>query len=160
MYDVSRLRPKTSGRFSSLMDMYERNYMLARVLIPDLRDMEGGVFRSVVPGCMTLELSEIAHARYTSTFNLTYRFGSELRFAKEPDLMLRLYHDARTCEVMSGLLSSRVQEDRRVRDLADGYRLNRFVGKWLSYCGRQGHSFKGCVAEPADIKPVSSPSLV
>lgn len=147
MYDARLLRPKTTGRFSSLMDLYEQNYMLARVLIPELREMDGGVFRSRVEGCMTLELSQIAHERYTSTFNLTYRFSSELRFAREPDLMLRLYHDARTCEVMSGLLPSRTDEDRRVRDLSNGYRLNRFVGKWLSYCSRQGHSFKGCVAE-------------
>lgn len=112
--------------------------------------MEGGTFHSRIEGCMTLELSDITHARYTSTFNLTYRFSSELRYAREPDLMLRLYHDARTCEVMSGLLPSRTDEDRRVRDLSNGYRLNRFVGKWLSYCGRQGHSFKGCtVRQPA-----------
>ena len=160
MYDARLIRPKTSGRFSSLMDLYEQNYMLARVLIPELRDMQGGVFRSRVEGCMTLELSEIAHARYTSTFNLTYRFSSELRFAKEPDLMLRLYHDARTCEVMSGLLPSRTNEDRRVRDLSNGYRLNRFVGKWLSYCGRQGHSFKGCTAEAEEGATSSDASLV
>jgi len=132
MYDARLLRPKTSGRFSALMDLYEQNYILARVLIPELREMQGGTFRSRVEGCMTLELSEIAHTRYTSTFNLTYRFSSELRYAREPDLMLRLYHDARTCEAMSGLLSSRTNEIRRVRDLSNGHRLNRFVGKWLS----------------------------
>ncbi len=134
--------------------------MLSRVLIPGLRELEGGVFRSRVPGCMTLELSDVVHSKYTSTFNLTYRFSSELRYAREPDLMLRLYHDARTCEVMSGLLSSRIQEDRRVRDLGDGYRLNRFVGKWLSYCGRQGHSFKGCRKESVDAIATPSGSFV
>lgn len=160
MHETSLLRPRTSGRFSSLMDLYEQNYMLARVLIPQLRDMEGGVFRSRVPGCMCLELSEVTNAKYTSTFNLTYRFSSELRYAREPDLTLRLYHDARTCEVMSGLLSSQVFEARRVRDLADGYRLNRFLGKWLSYCGMQGHSFKDSIAEPADITQSSDASVV
>ena len=109
---------------------------------------------------MTLELCDVANAPYTSTFNLTYRFSSELRFAREPDLMLRLYHDARTCEVMNGLLPSRTAGDRRVRDLSNGYRLNRFVGKWLGYCGRQGHSFKGCVAETEDSATSSDASLV
>lgn len=149
MYDARYLRPKTSGRFASLMDLYELNYMLCRVLIPDLRAMEGGVYLSKVPGCMTLELDEVVNAKYTTTFNLTYRFSSELRHAREPDLMIRLYHDARTCEVMSGLLSSKIDDERRVRDMDDGYRLNRFVGKWLSYCGRQGHSFKEVVREPS-----------
>lgn len=96
---------------------------------------------------MSLELDQVVNAKYTSTFNLTYRFSSELRHAREPDLMIRLYHDARTCEVMSGLLSSRVAEERRVRDMDDGYRLNRFVGKWLSYCSKQGHSFKDVVKD-------------
>ena len=160
MYEAKLLRPKTSGRFSSLMDLYEQNYMLARVLIPELREMEGGVYRSRVPGCMALELSDVTNAKYTSTFNLTYRFSSELRYAREPDLTLRLYHDARTCEVMSGLLSSQTFEARRVRDLSDGYRLNRFLGKWLSYCGLQGHTFKGCVAELADAEASTDASVV
>jgi len=52
-----------------------------------------------------------------------------------------LYHDARTCEVMSGLISAGRSESRRTRDLDDGYRLNRFLNKWVSYCLRQGHGF-------------------
>jgi uncharacterized protein YqiB (DUF1249 family) len=126
------------------MDLYEQNYLLMRLLAPELRHMGTGSFASRVPGAMVLELSDLAHSRYTSTFRLTYRFsgsGVRGRNDREPDLAIRLYHDARSCEVMSGLMPEGRFEVRRRRDLDEGRRLNRFLYKWLSYCLRQGHSF-------------------
>jgi len=90
---------------------------------------------------LPLELSAIEHNRFTTTFKLTYLFSSTSRHDREPDLTIRLYHDARTCEVMSGLIPAGRTESRRTRDLDDGYRLNRFLNKWVSYCLRQGHGF-------------------
>ncbi len=153
MYSTLMHKPRNSGRFASLMDLYEQNYLLMRLLAPDLKSMSQGSFVSRVPGAMSLELSELEHSRYTSTFRLTYRFsGSSLRGRnrREPDLAVRLYHDARTCEVMSGLMPGGRIEIRRKRDLEEGRRLNRFLQKWLSYCLRQGHQFGECseTAEP------------
>ncbi len=141
MYGTARSRPKTSGRFASLMELYETNYMLIRLLVPGLQGLEDPLYVSQPPGVMALELSQIEHSRYTSTFNLSYRFSAALRHEREPDLAIRIYNDARTCEVMSGLIPTDRQEIRRVRNLMDGYRLNRFLQKWVSYCLRQGHSF-------------------
>jgi len=123
------------------MEVYERNYMLVRLLAPDLREMTEGEHVSSAPGAMPLVLDRIAHDRYTTTFNLTYRFSSRHRHAREPDLSIRLYHDARTCEVMSGLLPGERLSPRRTRDLDEGWRLNRFLHRWLGYCLRQGHGF-------------------
>lgn len=150
MYDTSMIKPRSSGRFESLMDLYERNYMLMRLLAPDLRQMSGGCFMSNAHNAPTLELSDIRHSRYTSTFKLTYRFVIEDNGTKpyEPDLFIRLYHDARSCEVMSGLLPEDRTEDRRVRNLEEGQRLNCFLNKWLGYCLRQGHCFSECVVKP------------
>ena len=140
-------------KFSSLMELYENNYMLVRLLIPELRKLpqsqdvpdasnpEGKIYISSVEGCLDLELSAIEHSKYTTTFNLTYRFTGDLRNPREPDLTIRIYHDARTCEVMSGLLQGLKHGPLRRRDLHEGYRLNRFLSKWLRYCLRQGHSF-------------------
>ncbi len=88
-------------------------------------------------------MRDITHSKYTSTFKLTYHFEKTGPGRKpyEPDLFVRLYHDARTCEVMSGLLPEGRFEERRTRDLENGQRLNRFLHKWLSYCLRQGHTF-------------------
>lgn len=143
MYDTLIAKPRTSGRFASLMDLYEQNYMLVRLLAPSLRKMGAGEYLSEIPDALPLEMSGIVHNRYTTTFNLTYRFSDhgQGRQPREPDLTIRLYHDACTCEVMSGLISSCRVESRRVRDLVNGYRLNRFLNKWLRYCLRQGHGF-------------------
>ncbi|MBX2884687.1 MAG: DUF1249 domain-containing protein [Granulosicoccus sp.] len=143
MYSTVLNKPRTSGRFANLMDLYEQNYLLMRLLAPELRAMDGGDFVSHAPGAMPLELREVNHSRYTTSFKLTYRFSDSSRHRKtlEPDLDIRLYHDARVCEVMSGLLSEGRLEIRRTRDLEEGRRLNRFLNKWLSYCLRQGHGF-------------------
>lgn len=150
MYSTLLHRPRHSDRFASLMDLYEQNYLLMRLLAPELRKMHGHSFISAVPGAMSLEMSELSHSRYTSTFVLTYRFAEDSprgRSVREPDLAVRLYHDARSCEVMSGLMPEGRIEVRRTRDLDEGRRLNRFLNRWLSYCLRQGHSFSEA-AEP------------
>lgn len=125
------------------MDLYERNYMLVRLLAPELRSMEAGCFVSEAKDMPALELRDISHSRYTSTFKLTYHFAESKSGRKpyEPDLFIRLYHDARSCEVMSGLLPEGRFTERRTRDLEEGQRLNHFLHKWLGYCLRQGHTF-------------------
>ena len=146
MYNSLLHRPKTTERFTTLMEMYEKNYVLIRLLAPELKQMVQGRYVSSVEGAMPLELLVSEHSRYTSTFNLTYRFSGSPekgRRDREPDLAIRLYHDSRSCEVMSGLLPEGRIEIRRTRDLDEGRRLNRFLNKWLSYCIRQGHTFSG-----------------
>jgi len=143
MHTVATRKAATSGRFASLMELYESNYMAIRLLVPGLRSLPAGndlVYVSEVSDCLNLELSRIEHEKYTSTFNLTYRFASDSRNPREPDLTIRIYHDARTCEVMSGLLQGTRHGPLRTRDLTEGYRLNRFLQKWIRYCLRQGHS--------------------
>ncbi len=141
MHDTTINRPRTSARFATLMELYEKNYMLLRLLAPNLRDMGEGVYLSHPKGLLPLELSHIEHNRYTTTFKLTYLFSPGSRKAREPDLTIRLYHDARACEVMSGLIPSIRKDIRRTRDLQEGYHLNRFLHKWVGYCLRQNHSF-------------------
>lgn len=132
---------RTSGRFASLMELYENNYMLVRLLIPELRDLQNGRYVSRISDAMDLELSQIEHCRYTTTFNLTYRFENSLREPCEPDLTIRLYHDARTAEVVTGIVQTQRAESRRKRGLDNSWQLNRFLFKWLRYCLRQGHLF-------------------
>jgi len=143
MQTSTPLRPRTRERFVSLMDLYERNYMLLRLLAPNLRTMAEGDQVSEVAETVPLELAELRHERYTSTFRLTYRLSERYARGREPNLAIRLYHDARTCEVMSGLLPGEMLEVRRTRDLAEGHRLNAFLNRWLAYCLRQGHGFEG-----------------
>lgn len=153
MYNALLHRPKTTERFAALMEMYEKNYLLIRLLAPELKQMQEGTHVSKADGAMPLELTITSHSRHTSTFNLTYRFSETSgkgRREREPDLAIRLYHDSRSCEVMSGLLPEGRLEVRRTRDLDEGRRLNRFLNKWLSYCLRQGHQFSNQAIESAD----------
>ena len=158
MQNTTLLRPKTTGRFNSLMELYEKNYMLIRLLVPELKSLKNPSYVSQPDGLLPLELSCIEHNRYTTTFKLTYLFSSASRHDREPDLTIRLYHDARTCEVMSGLIPSIRTESRRTRDLDDGYRLNRFLHKWVSYCLRQGHCF-GDTHKPVHQEPTVSATV-
>jgi len=135
------------------MELYEKNYMLVRLLAPDLKSLPEKRYVSRPDGLLPLELSAIEHNRYTTTFKLTYLFSTASRHDREPDLVVRLYHDARTCEVMSGLIPSMRTESRRTRDLDNGYRLNRFLHKWVSYCLRQGHSFDANNPASSPVKP-------
>lgn len=150
---------RTSGRFASLMEQYEHNYILVRLLIPSLSDMHGGrLYVSRVEGCLNLELSQIVHDRYTTTFNLTYRFGADQRKHRQPDLQpdlqVRIYHDARACEVVTGILSTgRIsRKPRQVRSLDGTARMNRFLSKWLGYLLRQGHGFTYPAKAPAGAR--------
>ena len=153
MYDTLIYHLRSTGRFERLMDLYERNYMLVRLLAPDLRSLSEGCFVSEVDSVPSLELRDITHSKYTSTFKLTYHFNETEPGARpyEPDLFIRLYHDARTCEVMSGLLPEERLVERRTRDLDEGQQLNQFLNKWLGYCLRQGHSFCGQPVSPTEV---------
>jgi uncharacterized protein YqiB (DUF1249 family) len=157
MYNSLLSRPKTTERFAALMELYEKNYVLMRLLSPELKVLGSGVYVSQVNSSLPLELTVLSHSRYTSTFNLTYRFfegSSKGRNDREPDLAIRMYHDARTCEVMSGLMPEGRVEVRRTRDLDEGRRLNRFLNKWLNYCLRQGHQFPSVPSNPSQLDAV------
>lgn len=156
MYFPLLNRPKTTERFAALMDVYEQNYLLMRLLSPELKNLGLGAYVSQVNDSLPLELTVLSHSRYTSTFKLTYRFFDSSvkgRRDREPDLEIRLYHDARSCEVMSGLMPDGRVQIRRTRDLDEGRRLNRFLNKWLNYCLRQGHQFNG---DPCRSLPLSA----
>jgi hypothetical protein len=86
---------------------------------------------------------------YTTTLKLTYWFeesGGVL--VPDPDLILRVYHDARLAEAVSG-------RDRhthhKLRELAGDsgaeldrrWRINMMLNKWLDYLFDVGHSLHG-----------------
>ena len=130
--------------FAGLMDLYERNYILARRLVPVPPD-DGAARVSHVAGGLDLHLSLLERHPYTTDFLLTYRFDREDGKHLEPDLHIRVCHDARVAEVLAAQLrrspAFRFVSDGPV-ELAARWRANRFLFKWLSYCLHQGHSFR------------------
>ena len=132
--------------FAALMEMYEANYIRLRQLIPDLISWSDKDIRiSEVDGALSLyaRLEEIT--QYTVTLWLSYDFGESCPKARyKPDLLVRVYLDARQAEVLSRTCRFDVVDMRRQKGdvdtlLACKWRLNRFLYKWLGYCLRQEH---------------------
>ncbi len=141
MYFPELKSRKTSARLSRLMELYESNYVLIRLLLPDLQKMQHDSYVSKQPDCIDLKMTILERCKYTTTVKLTYIFAEDSEKSDEPDLTIRIYHDARTAEAMSGLIHGVRHEQRRVRNLEEGWVLNRFLYKWLKYCLYRNHSF-------------------
>ncbi len=124
--------------FSGLMDLYEHNYLRLRKIVPDLEIADEMI--SVSPGHLDLYLSVSERCKYTTMLRMTYQFQQNGKMVCQPDMHIRIYHDARIAEVQDRL-------DRKHRRIYSGqtleqkWKLNRFLYKWLGYCIFQGHYF-------------------
>ncbi len=125
--------------FSGLMDLYEQNYIRLRKIAPDLCLADNMI--SSVDGHHDLFLFVHERCKYTTMLSMTYRFGKPGRYLYEPDLHLKMYHDAKVVEVQH--LNSRSQGLIVVDDLLiKKWAINRYLFKWLGYCLYQRHFFQ------------------
>ncbi len=138
--DKSRTMHTPSARsFASLMDLYEYNYLRLRKIAPDLNIADEMV--SIVPDHHDLYMTVSERCKYTTMLNMTYRFGMPGKYICEPDLQLKVYHDAQLVEVQQlhsrsrGFLGINVEIEHK-------WIMNRFLYKWLGYCLHQGHFFQ------------------
>lgn len=139
------LSPVRHGRaanprsFAGLMELYEHNYMRLRNIAPDLEVADEMI--SSVPDHQDLYLSISQRCKYTTMLRMTYRFEVEHEILFEPDLHLKVYHDARVVEVQQ--FHSRSRGPMYLADLVEQkWLMNRFLYKWLGYCLYQGHYFQ------------------
>ncbi|MCP4429547.1 MAG: DUF1249 domain-containing protein [Gammaproteobacteria bacterium] len=138
--DQSKITQAPTARsFAALMDLYEYNYLRLRRIAPDLTIADKMV--STVPDHNDLYLNVNERCKYTTLVNLTYQFGSSNACQLEPDLHLKVYHDAQLVEVLN--LNSRSYGFLDINNTIDQkWRMNRFLYKWLGYCLYQGHYFQ------------------
>jgi len=128
------------------MGLYESNHVRLAMMLGELTEM-GGYYRSVGADNMTLHVSVLDIQRYTTTFKMTYWFDVDGEQVADPDLEVRVYHDARLAEVMSCRSSAR-NEVLRAFDADHGSELdkrwtrNTMLNKWLEYCVDLGHRFE------------------
>lgn len=147
-----RARPVS---FVSLMTLYESNYIRLRGLVGDVRGLSGRLV-SRAPADCDLHLEILEHSPYTSILRLTYFFGDAQAEIAEPDLEVRVYHDARLAEASRcarwvrhpGLESIRSQLS---RSLGERWLRNMLLNKWIDYCAERGHRFTA----PAADRPAS-----
>ncbi len=138
--DKTRIAHTPAARsFASLMDLYEYNYLRLRKIAPDLSIADEMV--STVPNHHDLYLTVNERCKYTTMLYMTYRFGEPGDYLFEPDLRLKVYHDARLVEVQQ--LYSRSRGFLDINDeIEHKWVMNRFLYKWLGYCLHQGHFFQ------------------
>ena len=142
MVNLAPVRPGRSVnacRFARLMEMYEQNYIRLRNIVPDLNLADEMV--STVPDHQDLYLSVTQRCKYTTMMRMTYQFEENGQVLLEPDLHLKMYHDARAVEVQQ--FYSRSQGPLYLAGMIEQkWTMNRFLYKWLGYCLYQGHYFQ------------------
>jgi len=137
-----RARPVS---FVSLMTLYESNYIRLRGLVGDVRRLAGTVV-SRTSGDLDLHVEALEHCRYTTILRMTYFFGDPAGAAAEPDLEVRVYHDARLAEATRGVSRPRHPGLAGLRaampaGLGERWLRNMLLNKWLDYCTERGHHF-------------------
>lgn len=135
---VRQGRAANARSFAGLMELYEHNYIRLRNMAPDLNVADEMI--STVPRHQDLFLSITERCKYTTMLRLTYRFEEAGQPLFEPDLHLKVYHDARVVEVQQ--FHSRTRGPLFIADMIEQkWMMNRFLYKWLGYCQHQGHYF-------------------
>ena len=145
--------------YVSLMDLYENNYMRFKKLVGNIDAISHEAI-SNIPGCLDMHLRIIDRSKYTTTVRMTYLFpedvSGEHQLIAEPDLKVRIYHDAQLAEVLAGHLKHGRQrlDHLPTTALKLKWRLNRFLFKWLGYCLYLGHDLGH------EIKPKSTLNVI
>lgn len=138
-------------RLAHLLDLYERNFQLIERLVPELElPFTTAVSRS--DSDLPLHLSVLDRDRYTVTFKLTYEFTDDSGIRRQPDLVVRVYRDARVVEALSEpqrphWLAKDEGDPEAGRFLNSQWSRNLMLGKWLEYLLEHGHGF-GMAARP------------
>jgi uncharacterized protein YqiB (DUF1249 family) len=130
------------GSFTGLMTLYESNYLRLLALLPDAASFTSAR-TSVTKGDCDLHLQLIKRERYTSTLSLTYWFAEDEGYVADPDLIVRVYHDAKLVEAMESCVEHRHRLLRQIAqasvELDQRWARNMMLNKWLDYLADKGH---------------------
>jgi uncharacterized protein YqiB (DUF1249 family) len=137
------------GTFTGLMTLYESNYIKLHQLASTL-DWPADAIVSSSPRDNDLHVELVRREPYTTTLRLTYWFDDAGVPAADPDIVVRIYHDARLVEAVS---SGEAHRHAKLRELAKSsndeldrrWRLNMLLNKWLDYLFEVGHTLGGTV---------------
>jgi len=146
---VRLVRPRS---FAGLMTLYESNHARMRQLVGNLRRLpESAASRSAQDLDLYLLVEE--RARYTTSLHMTYWFEDGLERTADPDLRLRIYHDARLAEAVSCADAPRHAALRgvwrpAVSAMEQRWNLNILLNKWLEFCLDNHHSFLAATTRP------------
>jgi uncharacterized protein len=133
------------GTFTGLMTLYESNYIKLHQLATAL-DWPADAIVSSSPRDNDVYAEIVRREPYTTTLRLTYWFDDgDGVCVPDPDIIVRVYHDARLVEAVS---SREAHRHTKLRELASSssaeldrrWRLNMLLNKWLDYLFEVGHT--------------------
>jgi uncharacterized protein YqiB (DUF1249 family) len=136
---------------SSHMAECDANYVRLMKLAPDLRgcDDERALSLSLAEQDVTVRIRLVERCPYTSVLELTQGAAvMGLSFdLPQPRILIRLYHDARSAEVVeyqNGRRFSAVYPypNAQMRQRDEKVQINRFLGEYLSVCLSHGAALK------------------
>ena len=135
------------GSFSGLMLLYESNY-LKFIRLLDVVDGAASSWISRVRDDNELFVERVQSGPYTTTVKMTYWLAGPGGIAvRDPDLSVRIYHDAAQAEALS---CRQEHHHRALRQFAATHDLelsrrwqrNMMLNKWLDYLVDRGHGFR------------------
>jgi uncharacterized protein YqiB (DUF1249 family) len=132
------------GTFTGLMTLYESNYIKLHQL-GSAATWPADAIVSASPRDNDLHAEIVRREPYTTTLRLTYWFDDAGVSAPDPDIVVRIYHDARLAEAVR---RGEAHRHVKLRELAKSsnteldrrWRLNMLLNKWLDYLFEVGHS--------------------
>ncbi len=120
----------------------DANYLRLMKLFPRLRDEDASVFGVLLGGqAQRVEIEVCERGPYTTLVEI--RQAGPLRWSPRPQMRVRLYHDARSAEVVEchGARHFRAVYDYPNRDMHlpdEKVQVNRFLTEFLSMCLHHG----------------------
>lgn len=147
---VTVWRPRS---FTGLMTLYESSYLKLMRLLAGAVPAPGAQLLSRVVNDLDLKISGEETSPYTTTLCMTYLFDD----VADPDLIVRVYHDAHLVEAMRCGRQARHRvlrpfNTQRGSELERRWTRNLMLNKWLDYCHERGHRFGH--AETPCVEPV------
>lgn len=139
---VRLVRPRS---FAGLMTVYESNHTRMKQLLGDLQRVpEHAVSTSQTD--LSLHISVQERSRYTTVMQMTYWFDSAEGSVADPNLSVRIYHDARLVEAVDCAGNPRHAVLRPLwrpakSELEQRWTLNILLNKWLEFCLDNRHAF-------------------
>ena len=125
------------------MTLYETSYLRLRRLLGDPAQLAACSVSSAAAD-LPLHVEVLERAPYTTTLRMTYWFAAGGAPIADPDLVVRVYRDARLAEACSCAarphhralsayaLRASTEVERR-------WLMNVMLSKWLEYCLEAGH---------------------
>jgi uncharacterized protein YqiB (DUF1249 family) len=130
------------------MTLYESNYIKLSALTTAF-EWPAPALVSSTPRDADLHMLVMRQEPYTTTLKLTYWFQEDDgALVADPDLVLRVYHDARLVEAVAGRerhchYKLRELDGTSVAELDRRWRMNMMLNKWLDYLADVGHRLSG-----------------